>query len=101
MEVFQPAVRRSLLAEAIFDAPRLARTETSGVYHRIWFEKRPEQIIRDFLVLKKGDKAIVGRGVGFLNEADQQVEMFQARRIALVTFQFGEAIVQQVLFDLG
>ena len=78
VKVFHPVVCRSLLAEIIFDAPRLARTETSGVYHRIWFEERPEQIVCDFVILTEGSEAFGCGGIGRLDEVDQQIEMFQA-----------------------
>jgi hypothetical protein len=54
VKVFQSIVRRLLFAEIIFDAPRLACSETSGVHHCIWFEECPELIACDFVIFKEG-----------------------------------------------
>ena len=76
MKVFHLVVRRPLLAALVFDTPRLAGTETGGVHHRVRFEKRPEQIVCDFVALQECGEVFGRGGIGHLHEVDQQVEVF-------------------------
>ncbi len=85
VKVFHPAIGRPLLAALIFDILWLVGTGTGGVHYYIRFEKRPEHLVRDFVVLKKRVETFVYGGIGHLHEVNQQVEVFQACRIALVS----------------
>jgi len=71
VKVFHPVVHCPLFAEMILDTPRLACTKTGGVNRHIGFEKRPEQIVGDFVALKKRGEAFGCGGIGRLHEVDQ------------------------------
>jgi len=53
VKVFHTVVHRPILAETILDTPRHTRTKTSGVNHHVGFEKRPKQIVGDFVTQRK------------------------------------------------
>ncbi len=71
VKVFYTVVHRPLLAEMILDTSRLARTKIGGVNHHVGFEKCPEQIVGDFVALKKRGEAFGCGGIGRLHEVDQ------------------------------
>ncbi len=50
-------VSHPLLTEMIIDTSRLAGSKTSRVNYHVGFEKRPEQIVSDFMALKKRGEA--------------------------------------------
>lgn len=70
VKVFQLVLHRSLFAEMVSNTPWLAGTVTGGVHHHIRFEKRPQQIIGDFMVLKKRGKAFSSGRIGHFYEVD-------------------------------
>jgi hypothetical protein len=70
IKVFKPVLHRPLFAEMVSDTPGLAGTVTGGVHHHVQFEKCPQQIIGDFVILKKRGKAFSGGRIGHLYEVD-------------------------------
>lgn len=77
VKVFQSVLHRPLFAEMVSDTTGLAGTVTGGVNYHVRFEKRPQQVIGDFVVLKKRGKAFSGGRIGRFYEVDQQVEVLQ------------------------
>ena len=68
MKIFYPFIHGSLFAGIVSDAPRLTGSEMSGIYHRIWFEERPEQIVCDFVIFKEGSEAFGCGSTGGVHE---------------------------------
>jgi hypothetical protein len=54
----------------VSNTPGLAGTVIDDVNHYIWFEKRLQQIIDNFVVLKKCSKAFGGGRIGHFYEVD-------------------------------
>lgn len=84
----------------ILNASRFAGTETGSIDLQVRLKESPEQIIRDFTVLKKGFEAFGCRRVGGFDKANQKVQMFQICFIlkvdvytTLIQFQFREKII--------
>lgn len=71
VKIFHTVVHRPLLAEMIFDTPRLISTKTGGVNHHVGFEKCLEQIVGDLVALKKSGEAFSCGGIGRFHEVDQ------------------------------
>jgi hypothetical protein len=71
VKLFHPVLQLPLFAKKIFDTPRLAITKTSSVNHYIRYEKRSEQIVGDFVGLKKRSDTFGCEGIGRLHEVDQ------------------------------
>ena len=71
VKIFHPVVHLPLLAEMIFDTSRLVSTKTGGVNHHVEFEKRSEQIVGDFVALKKRGHAFDCGKICRLYEVDQ------------------------------
>lgn len=98
-----------LFTVVVYDALWLASTGASRVDFRVWLEECPKQIIGDFTILQKQEKALSRRLVDCFEEVDQEIQVLEGCRIvcgaricvALIQFQFTEVVVQQVLFDLG
>lgn len=63
VKVFHTVVHCPLLAEMIFDTPRLVGTITGSVNNHMKLEKRPEQIVIDFVALKKRREVFYCEGI--------------------------------------
>jgi len=70
VKVFHTVIYRPLLAEIILNISRLTRTKIGSVNYYIRFKKCLEQIVGDFVALKKRGKAFSYRGIGRLHEVD-------------------------------
>lgn len=107
--VLQPIACLSLFTVIVHNAPWFLSTKASRVDHGVWLEECPKQIVRDFTILQKGEKALRRGLVGGFDEVDQEVQVLKASGImdgaricvALIQLQFVEVIVQQVSFNLG
>jgi len=71
--VLQPSACLLVFAGIIYDAPWFVGTKASRVGHRVWREERPKQIVGDFVILQKREKALSRRMVGCFDEVDQEV----------------------------
>jgi len=70
MEVLSSIRSCFLLTIIILNASRFAGTKIGSIDLRVRLKESPEQIIRDFMVLKKGFKAFSYRRVGGFNKAN-------------------------------
>lgn len=71
--VLQPIACLPLFTVIIYDASWLASTKASRVYHRVWLEEYPKQIVGDFIILQKREKALSRGLVCCFDEVDQEV----------------------------
>ena len=100
MEVLGSALSFFFFTMIKLNTSQFASTETDSIDLQVRLKESPEQIIYNFIILKKGFEAFSYRCVGSFDKADQEVQMFQIHFVlkvdvyaTLIQFQFWEKII--------
>lgn len=70
-----------LFTVVVHDALWLASTGASRIDFRVWLEECPKQIVGDFIIPQKREKALIRKFVRGFDEVDQEVQVLEGRRI--------------------
>ncbi len=99
--VLQPIARLSLFTVIVYNAAWFFSPKANRVDYGVWLEEGPKQIVGDFTILQKREKALRRRLVGRFDEVDQEVQVLEAGSImdsahicvALIQLQFFKVVV--------
>lgn len=89
-----------LLAGVVSVTSWLFGVENGRVYHCIWLEESPEQVVSDLAVFEKRCKTRCGRCVRTMDVPHQQIEVLElcimvgiVFEFCLMGFQFGDVVI--------